>query len=140
MAARKSVEKTISAELTSKILRTVPVTEAFHFFTDIGKYDGKSAASLADFSENLKAVQLKSIEFHFRRGDFERWIREILGDEYLANGIGRIDKSVQGEALRTAIQRTVENRLYYLKQSKQRERFTSKRKKQKRKKKSLRTT
>jgi hypothetical protein len=116
MATRKPVEKRISAELASKILRTVPRIEAFHFFTDIGKYDGKSAASLADFFEKLKTVQLKSIEFHFRRGDFERWIRETLGDEYLANGIGRIDKSVQGEALRTAVQRTVENRLYYLKQ------------------------
>ena len=119
MVARKSVEKTISAELASKILRTVTMTEAFHFFTDIGQYDGKSAVSLADFAEKLKIVQLRSIEFHFRRGDFERWIRETLGDEYLANGIGRIDKSDKGEALRTAIQRTVENRLRYLKQSKQ---------------------
>ncbi|MGB8780718.1 MAG: DUF5752 family protein [Candidatus Bathyarchaeia archaeon] len=109
-------EKTISAELVSKILRTVSLTEAFHFFTDIGQYDGKSATSLADFSEKLKTAPLKSIEFHFKRGDFERWTRETLGDEYLADGIGRIDKSVQGEALRKAIQRTVENRLYHLKQ------------------------
>ena len=112
-------EKIISAESAPKILRTVPMTEAFHFFTDIGKYDGKSAASLADFSEKLKTVQLKSIEFHFRRGDFERWIRETLGDEYLANEICRIDKSVQGETLNTAVQRTVQNRLYYLTQPKQ---------------------
>jgi len=111
------IRKTISAELVSKILRTVSITEAFHFFTDIGQYDGQSATSLADFSENLKTVSLKSIEFHFKRGDFERWIRETLGDEYLANGISRIDKSVQGEAMKLAIQRIVESRLYYLKQS-----------------------
>ena len=114
---KKVIRKTISAESVSKILRTVSITEAFHFFTDIGQYDRKSANSLADFSENLKTVPLKSIEFHFKRGDFERWIREMLGDEYLANGISRIDKSVQGEALRVAIQRIVESRLYYLKQS-----------------------
>ena len=114
---KKVIRKTISAESVSKILRTVSITEAFHFFTDIGQYDRKSANSLADFSENLKTVPLKSIEFHFKRGDFERWIRETLGDEYLANGIGRIDKSVQGEALRAAIQRIVASRLYYLKQS-----------------------
>jgi hypothetical protein len=119
MVARKSVQKTVNAELASKILRTVPTREAFHFFIDIGQYDGKSATSLADFSEKLKTVQLKSIEFHSRRGDFERWIRETLGDDYLANGIGRIDESYQGEALRTAIQGTVENRLRYLRQSKQ---------------------
>jgi hypothetical protein len=114
---KKVIRKTISAELVSKILRTVSITEAFHFFTDVGQYDGKSATSLADFSEKLKTLSLKSIEFHFKRGDFERWIRETLGDEYLANGISRIDKSVQGEALRAAIQRIVESRLYYLKQS-----------------------
>jgi hypothetical protein len=111
------IRKTISAELVSKILRTISITEAFHFFTDIGQYDGKSATSLADFSEKLKTLSLKSIEFHFKRGDFERWIRETLGDEYLANGISRIGKSVQGEALRAAIQRIVESRLYYIKQS-----------------------
>jgi hypothetical protein len=114
---KKVIRKTISAELVSKILRTVSITEAFHFFTDIGQHTGKSATSLADFSEMLKTAPLKSIEFHFKRGDFERWIRETLGDEYLADGISRIDKSVQGEVLRASIQRTVESRLYYLKQS-----------------------
>ncbi len=109
-------EKVISAESVSKILRTVSLTEAFHFFTDIGHYDGKSATSLADFSDKLKTVTLKSIEFHFKRGDFERWIRETLGDDYLAYGMGGIDKTVHGEALRTALHRTVENRLHYLKQ------------------------
>jgi len=116
MASEKPLAKIISAESASKILRTVSLPEAFHFFTDIGQYTGKSATSLADFSEKVKIVQLKSIEFHFKRGDFERWIRETLGDEYLAGEIGRIDKSTQGEALRAATQRTVENRLYYLKQ------------------------
>jgi hypothetical protein len=118
LAVRKPVAKTISAEPVSKILRTVSMAEAFHFFTDIGQYTGKSATSLADFSEKLKMVQLKSIEFHFGRGDFEQWIRGILGDDYLAREIGRIDKSVRGEPLRTAIQRSVENRLDYLKQQK----------------------
>jgi hypothetical protein len=119
VVSRKSSEKTTSAELASKILRSLPATEAFHFFTGIGMYEGKSAASLDDFSEKLEIVQLKSIEFHFKRGDFERWIRDTLGDDYLADGISRIDKSDQGEALRTTIQRTVENRLRNLKQSKQ---------------------
>jgi len=119
MVSKKPAEKMTSPELASKILRTLPATEAFHFFTGIGTYEGKSAASLTDFSEKLGTVQLKSIEFHFKRGDFERWIRDTLGDDYLADGISRIDKLDQGEALRTAIQRTVENRLRNLKQSKQ---------------------
>jgi Family of unknown function (DUF5752) len=118
MASRKVAAKTINAESVAKILRTVSVEAAFYFFTDIGQDTGKSATSLADFSEKLKTEPLKSIEFHFKRGDFERWIKETLGDEYLAREIGRIDKSIHGEAMRTATQRTVENRLYYLKQQK----------------------
>ena len=120
MSSRKPVAITISAELVSKILRTVSMVEAFHFFTDIGQDTGKSATSLADFSEKIKVVPLKSIEFHFGRGDFGRWFRETLGDEYLAREIGRIEESVHREhaleGLRTAIHGTVENRLYYLKQ------------------------
>jgi hypothetical protein len=111
---KKVIRKTISPEVVSKILRTVSITEAFHFFTDIGQCDGKSATSLADFSENLRTAPLKSIEFHFRRGDFERWIRGTLGDEYLADMISTIDKSADGEALRTAIRRTVDARAHDL--------------------------
>jgi alpha-amylase len=117
MTARRVAGKTDRKGSISEIMRTVSMKEAFHFFTDIGQYSGRSATSLVDFSEKLKTVPLQSIEFHSRRGDFERWVRGTLGDEYLANGISRIDKSVQGEALKAAIQRTVENRLYYLKQS-----------------------
>jgi hypothetical protein len=120
MASKKPAAMTISTELVSKILRTVSITEAFHFFTDFGQDTGKSATSLADFSEKLKVVPLKSIEFHFGRGDFERWLREALGDEYLAREIGKIEKSVHREhaleGFRTAIHVTVENRLHYLKQ------------------------
>jgi hypothetical protein len=119
MASGKPVV-TISAELLSKILRTVSMADAFHFFTDIGQSTGKSATSLADFSEKLKVVPLKSIEFHSKRGDFERWFRETLGDEYLAREIGKIEKSVHREyaleGLRTAIHGTVESRLHCLKQ------------------------
>jgi hypothetical protein len=116
MTPRRVAGKTISTGSVSEMLRTVSIKEAFYFFTGIGQYSGKSATSLVDFSEKLKTVPLKSIEFHFERGDFERWIRETLGDAYLAIGISKIDKSVQGEALRTGIQKTVESRLYYLKQ------------------------
>ena len=120
MASKTPVAITLSAELVSKILRTISMAEAFYFFTDVGRDTGKSATSLADFSEKLKVVPLKSIEFHFGRGDFERWFRETLGDEYLAREIGKIEESVHREhaleGLRAAIQRTVENRLHYLKQ------------------------
>lgn len=112
---RKKGKSGIDAELASTILRTVPITEAFLFFTDIGQYICEFAPSLADFFEKSKEVPLKSIEFHFRRGDFERWIRETLGDGYLANRIGKIGKSTHGEELRKTMQRILKNRLAQLK-------------------------
>ena len=105
----------INQELASRILRTVPIQEAFLFFTDIGQYNGEFAPSLSDFCEKLKSVPLKSIEFHFKRGDYERWIRDTLGDEHLTNRISKIDRSTQGEELRTTIQRIAKNRLDQLK-------------------------
>jgi len=105
----------INRELASRILRAVPIPEAFLFFEGIGQYNGEFAPSLADFCEKLKKIPLKSIEFHFKRGDFERWIRETLGDEHLANGISKIDRSTQGEELRTTIERIAKKRLDQLK-------------------------
>jgi hypothetical protein len=46
MSTKKVTEKTISTELVSKILRTVSMTEVFHFFTDIGQY----ARAMVDLS------------------------------------------------------------------------------------------
>jgi len=105
----------INRELASRILRTVPITEAFLFFTDIGQYNGEYAPSLSDFCDKLKSVPLKSIKFHFKRGDFERWVRDTLGDEHLANRISKIERSTHGEELRTTIQRIAKNRLDQLK-------------------------
>ncbi|MGQ9461222.1 MAG: DUF5752 family protein [Candidatus Bathyarchaeaceae archaeon] len=112
---KKKTKRRIGSELGSRILRTVPIPEAFLFFTDIGQYTGEFAPSLSDFCEKLKTTPLKSIEFHFKRRDFERWVRETLGDEYLANRISKIDRSAQGEELRKTIQGIVKNRLNQLK-------------------------
>ncbi|MHA1939331.1 MAG: DUF5752 family protein, partial [Candidatus Thorarchaeota archaeon] len=112
--AEKMPKRRISPELASRILRTVASPEAFLFFTDIGLYTGEFAPCLADFLEKLEKIPLKSIEFHFERGDFEKWIRETLGDENLANMISKIGKSTRGEELRKTIQRMVERRLSQL--------------------------
>ena len=111
MVAKKRSNSRIDSELASRILRTVSICEAFLFFTEIGQYEGEFAPSLSDFYEKLKTIPLKSIEFHFKRGDFERWERETLGDEYLTRRISKIDRTAQGEELRTTIQGIVKSRL-----------------------------
>lgn len=95
-------------EIASKILRTVPYNKAFYFFTDIGQYSGELAASLADFCKKIKTVHIKSVDFHFNRRDFEKWIRKTIGDVNLANEINKIKKPIQGEELRVKIYQTVE--------------------------------
>ncbi len=74
-------------ESASRILRKVLREEAFYFFSSIGNYIGESAASLGEFLEKIKGVDSRSLEFHLYRGDFEKWINEVLGDAGLAERI-----------------------------------------------------
>jgi len=95
----------------SDILRTVPPDQSFLFFEDIGKYTGKLATNLADFCENMKTIDTKSVNFHFERGDYEKWIRETLHDAELARKLKRMKKSRSGEQLRNKILQSVRRRL-----------------------------
>jgi len=78
---------------TSKILRPLPRDKAFYFFTSIGNYTGKSASSLEEFVKKILDVNIKSLEFHFYRGDFEKWIAETLEDNVLATKIKQLKES-----------------------------------------------
>jgi len=95
----------------SEILRTVPPHQSFLFFEDIGKYTGRRAANLSDFWENMKTIDIKSVTFHFERGDYQRWIKETLHDAELARRLKRIKKSGSGEELRNTILHAVRKRL-----------------------------
>jgi len=74
----------VKEEVNSKILRILPREKAFYFFTSIGNYIGESAASLKEFLEKINEVNVKSLEFHLYRKDFEKWIDETLEDKELA--------------------------------------------------------
>ena len=75
-----------------RILRTVPPEKAFHFFED-GKYIC-SAYSLSEFAEKLKGISGKCIEEHKKRGDFENWIAEVVGDKELAEKLSNVHSPV----------------------------------------------
>jgi DNA-binding transcriptional ArsR family regulator len=93
------------------ILHMVPIDKAFHFHNGIGQYLGVYATSLSDFCSKIKTVNVKSIEFHVPRRDFESWI-ESLGDSELAKKIGVIRVSgLFGENLRQKVYETVKSRL-----------------------------
>ena len=97
--------------MSSKILRAVPREKAFYFFTSIGNYTGASASSLKEFMEKINEVNLKSLEFHLFRGDFEKWINEVLEDKILADEFIKLhDSSPSGDILRNRLSVIVSKR------------------------------
>ena len=115
MDNKKSIE-TSNKELAQKILREVPEFNAFYFFKDEGKYTGNYAVSLIIFYNMLSKIDKESLLFHFRRGDYQNWIKTIIGDNYLANEIKKIDKTVNGNELLENLCKIIEKRLIELKQ------------------------
>jgi hypothetical protein len=107
MASRDDSREFIAVNVS----RAVSVPDAFLFFVDAQKYTGEFATSLTDLLSKLQRVPLESIEFHFRRGDFERWVGRAVGDEVLADRLRRIDRLMRGEELRAAIKETIRKRL-----------------------------
>jgi len=91
----------VQNEKELKPLKTVPREKAFYFFTSIGNYTGESASSLVEFMDKVNRVDVKSLEFHFYRGDFERWFSEVLQDEELSEEFRKLHKlNLSGEPLR----------------------------------------
>jgi hypothetical protein len=99
----------------SRILAQVPYASGFHFFTSVGRYTGETAVSLEHFAGELALVSIESVEFHFKRGDFQKWIGGTLGDEELAREIDQVGGSVLGDALRKKILDLVNGRIEKLK-------------------------
>lgn len=88
-----------------KVLRKLPRDKEFYFFTSIGNYTGEHASSLREFVDKLNSVNIKSLEFHLHRGDFERWIAETLEDKELAEEVKDLkQREYVGEILRNHLQ------------------------------------
>ena len=101
----------MKGETTSRILRTLPREKAFYFFTSIGNYTGESASSLKEFMDKINEVNVKSLEFHFYRGDFEKWIAEVLEDKDLAEEVRKLHGySSTTDKLRIQLYTTVSKR------------------------------
>jgi len=93
----------ITKSTAEKILAAVPYSNGFHFFTSVGQYTGETAISLVTFAREVEVVPVESIDFHFKRADFQKWIADTIGDAELATEIGNIEKELTGEQLRKRI-------------------------------------
>ncbi|RLI37616.1 hypothetical protein DRO55_00955 [Candidatus Bathyarchaeota archaeon] len=100
----------VDGEGARRILGEVPPEKAFHFYLKIGSPLGLSARSLTQFCEMVKTINIKSIEFHTARGDFELWIH-FLGDVELAKRIRLLrEKGLSGEELRGKLYKIIKSR------------------------------
>jgi hypothetical protein len=98
-------------------LRVVPDVKGFHFYTGVGDYCGVSVHSLEEFADALQYVCSEAIVFHFERGDFQNWIRDVIGDNELAQAIDNIktcERHLAAESCRKEIVERVSIRLLQL--------------------------
>ncbi len=116
MFGKLKKEFRIMVVLPSRVLRNVNREEAFYFFTSIGNYTGESASSLDEFQQKIKDIDVKSLEFHLFREDFEKWIAQTLGDSKLPDEIEILrNQKITGNALRDRLYFMVSRRLKELK-------------------------
>ena len=112
---KKATSEPISKDDAQKILTEVPQYRAFYFFEEIDKYCGTYANSLIVFSNVLTNIDKKSLNFHFKRRDFENWIRTTIGDTFLADEINKIEEPIDEDELLETVCELVEKRLIELK-------------------------
>jgi len=99
-----------------RTLRAFPAERAFTFFYEFARPTQTTVHSLEEFNSALKDVDVTSIEFHTERGDFERWIRHVIGDNTLADKLrDAVKRELGGEILRKRIVNAVELRIKELK-------------------------
>jgi hypothetical protein len=95
-----------------KYLRAIlPAHKRFYFSDPDGDNLGYSAANLWEFRETLNELPLEALVYHLQRGDFERWLREVLRDGELARRVQKLNnRSLVGDELRQAVLEVVVNR------------------------------
>ncbi len=102
--SKKARTVLVDREKALLITSSVSMEKAFHFFTDVGRPAGVSATSIFDFADDLKRIDFASIEFHQERGDFSNWLRDVIGDNELADEFGSVQTSeLSGEPLRSRL-------------------------------------
>lgn len=100
----------ISKDDAKAILAYAPHDKSFEFYLTVGNPLHVHAHSIQDFANKLNRVDIKSIEFHNNRGDFEAWFRS-LGDIELSKKVEILkEKKLSGENLRTRLHDVVEQR------------------------------
>ena len=101
---RRASGRRVGRNLAAKLLSPLPKDKAFHFYMDVDRPTGIYANSLLEFSQRLLEVDPQSVSFHVKRGDFQAWLSEIVGDGELASRVeGFKDSTLPPEELRRKV-------------------------------------
>jgi hypothetical protein len=87
---QRSAFQNLNRDVIARVLGIVVYDKAFFFYEDLGKPTGQFAISISDFCNKISTVPAKSLAFHLKRGDFEKWIKEIIGDAELSDRLGKL--------------------------------------------------
>jgi hypothetical protein len=100
----------VDENLAKRVLSKTSPEKSFHFYAGIGQPSGVSSNNLIDLCEKIKLFDIRSVEFHAARGDFETWIHSF-GDIELAMRMGRIrEANLAGDVLRKRLYETIRSR------------------------------
>ena len=66
---------------------------------------------MATFARDVEVAPIESIDFHFKRADFQKWIGETIGDSELAEAIEKVEKDLAGEPLRQKLLKIINARV-----------------------------
>src|SRR4030065_1816819 len=87
-------------------MATVTANEPFLFHTDKGKENFTCVMtwSLKGFVNAPRTIDIKAVDSHNSRGDFEPWVEHSLQDEVLSRQLQKTKMAkLKGEALREAL-------------------------------------
>jgi len=95
-----------------KYLRApLPASKRFYFHVNSDSGLPETAASLWEFREALEVLPVDTLRYHLERGDFERWLADVLHDKELSRRLRKLShRPMDDNALREALVATVADR------------------------------
>ncbi len=73
----------------------LPEDKAFRFI-DAGR--PITVHNMTEFYQAIQSIPLASLRHHVNSGDFSRWVAEVLGDQQLARGLRKIERTTPAGA------------------------------------------
>jgi hypothetical protein len=87
----------------------VPEGMEFNFYLAIGQPTNLKAQSIKEFSDQIRKVDISSLEFHLYRNDFENWFRIMFNDNSTSEALSKTREATKhGEELREEILKIIE--------------------------------